>query len=92
MTIIAALAAILCYPIVGESLALATVVGAVFGFIAAWAGEVLSRLIQIRGNTHIDPPALAIFVMTTVPFIITRAELSPVRWFGRRPAEPPDLT
>ena len=35
-------------------------VGAVFGFVGAFAGEFFARLFLIHGDTHIDPPAAAI--------------------------------
>ncbi len=40
--------------------------GAIFGILAAFAGEYLSRLFLIYGDTHIDPPAFAIWTMWIV--------------------------
>lgn len=53
----------------------AVLVGTVFGGLTGVLGEVLSRLTNARGDTHIDPPAFAIFPMTTVLFIIQAVAL-----------------
>lgn len=42
------------------------VVGAVVGGLTALVGEAFSRFWLIRGDTHIDPPASAIWPMTTI--------------------------
>jgi hypothetical protein len=34
--------------------------------LSAWAAEFFARLLHNRGNTHIDPPAAAIWPMTTL--------------------------
>ena len=34
--------------------------------LSAWCGELFARLWHDHGNTHIDPPAAAIWPMTTV--------------------------
>lgn len=44
-------------------------VGAVAGVVAALIGEVGSRLFLIHGDSHIDPPAFAIFIMASLAFI-----------------------
>lgn len=44
-------------------------VGILLGVIAGILGEVLARLFLIHGDTHIDPPANAIWVMTTVVLV-----------------------
>lgn len=44
--------------------------GMIMGCISAFLGEYMSRLFLIYGDTHTDPPALAIFVMTTVVWAI----------------------
>lgn len=44
----------------------AALIGAVFGMLAAWGAELFARLMHDHGNTHIDPPAAAIWPMTTV--------------------------
>lgn len=83
MTIIGSIAALKMAPIVtgtanplewadaGGSMVILLIIGGIFGLISAVVGEVLSRLTQINGDTHIDPPAFAIFVMTTVIYAIT---------------------
>lgn len=45
------------------------VIGAVFGALTALVGEAFSRLWLIRGDTHIDPPASAIWPMTTLALV-----------------------
>ena len=42
-----------------------------FGWISAVLCEVLSRMTNANGDTHIDPPAFAIFPLTTVLFLIS---------------------
>ena len=66
ITIIAGLGALTFLPIVGGNAILATVIGAVFGMLSAWSAELFARLWHDHGNTHIDPPAAAIWPMTTV--------------------------
>ena len=44
----------------------AILIGCVFGMISAFLAEFQSQLFHQRGNTHIDPPAFAIFPMTTI--------------------------
>ena len=46
--------------------------GAVFGILAALIGELFSRLFLIHGDTHIDPPAWAIFPVTTIILVIEK--------------------
>jgi hypothetical protein len=46
--------------------------GAVFGIAAALLGELFSRLFLIHGDTHIDPPAWAIFPVTTIILVLER--------------------
>jgi hypothetical protein len=46
--------------------------GAVFGILAALLGELFSRLFLIHGDTHIDPPAWAIFPVTTIILVIEK--------------------
>ena len=45
---------------------LAFVAGAIAGVLGALLGELFSRLFLIHGDTHVDPPAFAIFTLTTV--------------------------
>nr|WP_017201829.1 hypothetical protein [Microbacterium barkeri] len=42
------------------------IIGAVVGGLTALVGEAFSRFWLIRGDTHIDPPASAIWPMTTI--------------------------
>jgi len=62
VTLIAALAA---------STSGSLLVGAVFGLLAAFVGEFASRLMLIHGDTHIDPPANAIWFMTLVVLLLS---------------------
>jgi len=66
ITIIAGLGALTFLPIVGGNLIAATLIGAVFGMLSAWCGELFARLWHDHGNTHIDPPAAAIWPMTFI--------------------------
>jgi hypothetical protein len=43
--------------------------GLFFGIVSAFIGEYFSRAFQIYGDTHIDPPAGAIFITTTLVLI-----------------------
>ena len=66
ITIIAGLGALTFLPIVGGNAIVATIIGAVCGTLSAWCAELFARLWHDHGNTHIDPPAAAIWPMTTV--------------------------
>ena len=66
ITIIGGLGALTFLPIVGGSAIAATLIGAVFGMLSAWCAELFARLWHDHGNTHIDPPAAAIWPMTMV--------------------------
>ena len=66
MTLIAGVAALSFLPLVGGNTMAAMVIGAAFGMVAAWGAEFFSRFWQIRGDSHIDPPASSIWLMTTV--------------------------
>lgn len=80
VTIIGGLAAVKFMPIVagagfhwgewGDSIRLAAVgalvIAALFGMLSAFLAEFQSRLVHQRGTTHIDPPAMAIWVSTTL--------------------------
>lgn len=48
-------------------------VGGLFGLVSAMVGEYSSRLMLIHGDTHIDPPANAIWIMTLLITLLTRA-------------------
>jgi len=63
ITLIAALAA---------SLSGNLLIGGLFGLIAAIVGECSSRLMLIHGDTHIDPPANAIWSMTLVVMLLDK--------------------
>ncbi|MHA6524803.1 hypothetical protein [Tessaracoccus sp. G1721] len=87
ITIIGGLAAVKFMPIVagdgfawgdwGDEVAWfalgALAIGAVFGMISAFLAELQSNLFHVRGKTHIDPPAMAIWVTTTL--VLTTAGL-----------------
>jgi hypothetical protein len=64
MTIIGALASLKFLPIVGNHLIPAMFIGAVAGMCSALVAELFARLWHDHGNTHIDPPAAAIWIMT----------------------------
>jgi hypothetical protein len=66
MTIIGALAALKFLPIVGGHPIPAMLIGAVAGMCSALMGELFARLWHDHGNTHIDPPAAAIWPMTLI--------------------------
>jgi hypothetical protein len=65
MTLPAAVAAVAVAG-AGGPLVVAMLVGAAAGIVGALLGELFSRVFLIHGDTHIDPPANAIFVMATV--------------------------
>lgn len=87
ITISAGLGAFTFYPILAGTASVAetgwdpgaafgaVLIGACFGVVAAFLGELFARLFQSRGNTHIDPPAFAIWPSNTlvalvaIPFI-----------------------
>jgi hypothetical protein len=48
----------------------ALIVGIIGGVIGALVGELASRLFLIHGDTHIDPPAISIFTVTSLFLII----------------------
>ncbi len=51
---------------IGSTATLAVLAGAIAGIVGALLGEFFSRLFLIHGDTHIDPPANAIWVMATI--------------------------
>ncbi len=65
ITITAALAAVTFLAISGSGL-VGLLAGLVFGVIAGFLGEFMARLMYSNGDTHIDPPAAAIWVMNTL--------------------------
>jgi hypothetical protein len=66
MTLIGGLAAVSFLPVVDGNLLAALLIGAAFGMVAAWLGEFFARFWHSHGDTHIDPPASAIWLMTTL--------------------------
>ena len=70
ITLVSAVAASGFATTVGLDPVPAVLVGAAFGGVTALVGEVFSRFWLIRGDTHIDPPASAIWPMTTVALLL----------------------
>ncbi|MDO5034731.1 MAG: hypothetical protein Q4E01_05025 [Actinomycetaceae bacterium] len=68
ITIIGGLAGVTFLPAVGGVGAL--LLGAVFGVMSAAIGELGNRLCYSGGDTHIDPPAFAIWPSTTIVLVI----------------------
>lgn len=66
ITIIAGVGAVTFLPIVGDNYVLALIIGTLFGMMSAWFAELGARLFHDHGNTHIDPPATAIWPATLV--------------------------
>ncbi len=48
----------------------AVIVGGIFGVLGALLGELHARLFHNWGDTHIDSPAFAIFILTTVVLLV----------------------
>jgi hypothetical protein len=44
--------------------------GAAFGLLAAFVGEYMSRLFLVYGDTHIDPPAVTIALLTSLSLLL----------------------
>jgi hypothetical protein len=65
MTLPASVAAV-GVAVAGGPQVVAILVGAVAGILGALLGEFFSRLFQIHGDTHVDPPANAIIVMSVL--------------------------
>ncbi len=70
ITIIAGLGATTFLPIVGGNAVVAALIGMVFGVLSGLLGEVCARVFHNSGNTHFDPPAAAIWPMTTVILLL----------------------
>lgn len=66
ITIIAGVGAVTFLPIVNGNYIVALIIGTLFGMMAAWFAELGARLFHDHGNTHIDPPATAIWPATLV--------------------------
>jgi hypothetical protein len=56
----------------GGSTELAWVCGVAGGLLGALLGELAARIFIIHGDTHIDPPAIAIFLVNTIVVVITQ--------------------
>lgn len=69
ITLTAAVAAVTFAPIVGNMF-VATIIGVVFGLIAAFGCEFVQRMFYAHGDTHIDPPAGIIWANTTLILIV----------------------
>ena len=54
----------------GGAPGLALAMGAAAGLAGALVGELAARLFLIHGDTHIDPPAIAIFVLNTLILVV----------------------
>lgn len=54
----------------GGSVGFAFFAGALAGVVGGLFGELYSRLFLIHGDTHIDPPAFAIFTVTTIVVLL----------------------
>jgi hypothetical protein len=65
ITLPAGIAAVTFLPLVGEPW-IAMLVGAAAGLLGAWLAELFSRLWLAHGDTHIDPPAAAIWPTVTI--------------------------
>lgn len=72
MTLPAAVAAMAFMPIFGNAVG-ALVMGMIFGVLGALIGEFFSRLWHIHGDSHIDPPAAAIWPTTTLALALAAA-------------------
>ena len=68
MTIIGALAGLKFATVLGPIGGM--LIGAVAGMLSAWFAELFARLWHDHGNTHIDPPAAAIWPMTLIVNLI----------------------
>lgn len=69
MTLPAAVAASTVF-LAGGAPVIAVVLGAIVGALGALLGELFSRLFLIHGDTHVDPPANAIWVATTLVIVV----------------------
>lgn len=73
MTLPAAVAAVNFLPVFDGGMVPALLVGAVFGMLGALLGEFFSRFWHIHGDSHIDPPAAAIWPLTTLALVSAAA-------------------
>ncbi len=72
ITLVSAVAVSLFMDTVVDPTAL-VIIGSLAGLVVAIIGQVLSRFWLIRGDSHIDPPAGSIFIMTTILILISIA-------------------
>lgn len=80
ITILASIAALLFAPILAGNSDIATwgdgvyvgalIIGGIFGVLGGLLCEALSRATNAEGDTHIDPPAFAIWTGTTLIYLI----------------------
>lgn len=73
MTLLGGVAAATFLPIVGGNQIAALMIGAVAGMVSAWFAEFFARFLHDHGNTHIDPPAAAIWPATTLVLVLGAA-------------------
>ncbi|PWJ25437.1 hypothetical protein ATK17_1558 [Branchiibius hedensis] len=66
ITLPAGVAAVAFLPVVHGNHTAAILIGAAGGVLGAWLGELFARLWYNQGDTHIDPPAAAIWPATTI--------------------------
>ncbi|MDO5048626.1 MAG: hypothetical protein Q4D87_01920 [Actinomycetaceae bacterium] len=70
ITIIGGLAGVTFFEAMGGNGVLALLLGAVFGLMSAAIGELGNRACYAPGDTHIDPPAFAIWPSTTIVLVL----------------------
>lgn len=70
ITLVSAVAAAAFAGKVGGGQVATVLIGALVGGLTALVGEAFSRFWLIRGDTHIDPPASAIWPMTTAVLLV----------------------
>lgn len=68
MTITAGMAAVEFFAVTHNGIA-AILIGTVFGVVAGFVGELAARVFYNQGDTHVDPPAIAIFIMNTAIWV-----------------------
>lgn len=80
MTLVASIAALNFTPVLAGSADVAMwgsgallgglIIGGIVGALIGLLGELLARLTNSAGDTHIDPPAFAIFIGTTLVWVV----------------------
>ncbi len=68
MTITAGMAAVQFFAVTHSGVA-SLLIGTAFGVVAGFVGELAARVFYNQGDTHVDPPAIAIFIMNTVIWV-----------------------